>query len=90
MNNKETGRVQAKYADCRTNRRGTLTLVRHKKGGNGLTNLPSVRSASEIAHPSGSNEQWPPSLPDSSVVVAVAAELSSGEGNGEEEGDGGE
>jgi len=42
------------------------------------------------AHLSGSNEQGPPSSSDYGVTAAVAAELGSGEGNGEEEGDGGE
>jgi hypothetical protein len=86
------GQVEEKYAHCRTNRHETLTLVRHKKGGNVLTNLINVRSAWGTAHPWASNELGPLSSPDSSVVVAVAvaAELGSREGNEEEEGDGGE
>jgi hypothetical protein len=42
------------------------------------------------ADPSGSNEQGPLSSPEWSVVVSVAAEPSSREGNVEEGGDGGE
>ena len=46
----------------------------------------AFRAPGGTAHPLGSNEQGPPSSSD----YGVAAELSSGEGNGEEEGDGGE